>query len=134
MSHVTVLGEAYPSMVHSRQDCDTIALAMPLRGSECMSQTARGCTVTGSSDSARVYWDVPEHAANEGESAMHMHGHLSKSLATALIGIFHIPSNYVVGHVTAQRKPPEVRICRLRNQSRVGTLPPSTSTPHWPAC
>src|SRR5499426_3424418 len=30
--------------------------------------------------------------------------------------------------VTAQRKPPEVRICKLRNQSRVGTVPPSTST------
>src|SRR5713101_6168507 len=28
------------------------------------------------------------------------------------------------------RKPPEVRICRLRNQSAVGTRPPSTSTPH----
>jgi RNA-directed DNA polymerase len=32
------------------------------------------------------------------------------------------------------RKPPEVRICRLRNQSRVGTRPPSTSTPHRPLC
>src|SRR5262249_59283781 len=46
----------------------------------------------------------------------------------------HIPPNYVVKRVTAQRKPPEVRICRLRNQSRVGTVPPSTCTPHWPAC
>ena len=26
------------------------------------------------------------------------------------------------------------RIWRLSNQSRVGTVPPSTSTPHWPAC
>ena len=35
--------------------------------------------------------------------------------------------------VIIHRKPPEVRICRLRNQSVVGTRPPSTSTPHWPA-
>jgi hypothetical protein len=48
--------------------------------------------------------------------------------------VFHIPPNYVVKRVTAQRKPPEVRICRLRNQSCVGTLPPSTSTLHCPAC
>src|SRR5215831_11478230 len=41
----------------------------------------------------------------------------------------HIPSHYVVEAVTADRKPPEVRICRLRNQSAVGTRPPSTSTP-----
>src|SRR5215471_12955529 len=53
---------------------------------------------------------------------------------TVAINNFHIPSNYVVQRVTAQRKPPEVRSCRLRNQSRVGTVPPSTSTPHWPAC
>src|SRR5262249_56435581 len=46
----------------------------------------------------------------------------------------HIPPNYVVKAATTQRKPPEVRICRLRNQSAVGTRPPSTSTPHWPAC
>src|ERR671924_2413358 len=45
----------------------------------------------------------------------------------------HIPSVLVVAGVTAHRKPPEVRICRLRNQSAVGTRPPSTSTPHWPA-
>jgi len=44
-----------------------------------------------------------------------------------LAEIIHIPPNYVVERVTAQRKPPEVRICRLRNQSRVGTRPPSTS-------
>src|SRR3989442_15403550 len=37
---------------------------------------------------------------------------------------FHIPSNLVVECVTAYRKPPDVRICRLRNQSRVGTFPP----------
>jgi hypothetical protein len=35
---------------------------------------------------------------------------------------------------TTQRKPPEVRIRRLRNQSAVGMRPPSTSTPHCPAC
>src|SRR5215831_15758087 len=34
----------------------------------------------------------------------------------------------------AHRKPPDVRICRLSLQSGVGTRPPSTSTPHWPAC
>src|SRR4029453_15457913 len=50
------------------------------------------------------------------------------------IGNSHIPSDLVVTCVTAQRKPPEVRIWRLRNQSRVGTVPPSTSTPHRPAC
>jgi hypothetical protein len=43
---------------------------------------------------------------------------------------FHIPPNYVVERVIAQRKPPEVRICRLSIQSGVGTWPPSTSTPH----
>jgi hypothetical protein len=52
----------------------------------------------------------------------------------SIIANSHIPSNYVVKRVTVQRKPPEVRICRLRNQSRVGTVPPSTSTPQWPAC
>jgi hypothetical protein len=36
----------------------------------------------------------------------------------------------VVRGITAHRKPPEVRICRLRNQSAVGNRPPSTSTPH----
>ena len=44
--------------------------------------------------------------------------------------IFHIPSDLVVECVTAHRKPPEVRIWTLRNQSAVGTRPPSTSTPH----
>jgi hypothetical protein len=43
---------------------------------------------------------------------------------------FHIPSNLVVECVTIHRKPPEVRIWRVRNQSWVGTRPPSTSTPH----
>src|SRR4029453_4857035 len=46
----------------------------------------------------------------------------------------HTPPNYVVEDGTTQRKPPEVRIWTLRNQSRVGTRPPSTSTPHFPAC
>src|SRR5215470_888256 len=46
----------------------------------------------------------------------------------------HIPPDLVVECITAYRKPPEVRICRLRNQSTVGTRPPSTSTPHCPAC
>src|SRR4030095_10634942 len=47
---------------------------------------------------------------------------------------FHIPPDLVVRGIIAHRKPPDVRICRLRNQSRVGTVPPSTSTPHCPAC
>ena len=42
----------------------------------------------------------------------------------------HIPPNLVVACVTAHRRPPDVRSCRLRNQSAVGTHPPSTSTPH----
>src|SRR5437867_2561924 len=46
----------------------------------------------------------------------------------------HIPLNLVVECVTTHPKPPDVRICRLRNQSCVGTVPPSTSTPHCPAC
>ena len=45
----------------------------------------------------------------------------------------HIPPNYVVAAIPAHRKPPDVRICRLSNQSDVGTRPPSTSTPHLPA-
>src|SRR6266545_4673318 len=46
----------------------------------------------------------------------------------------HIPSHFVVEGIAAHRKPPEVKIWRLSSQSRVGTVPPSTSTPHWPAC
>ena len=49
-------------------------------------------------------------------------------------GLFHIPSDLVVESITAHRKPPEVRIWRFRNQSCVGTFPPLTSTPYWPAC
>src|SRR5215831_15234267 len=45
-------------------------------------------------------------------------------------GKIHIPPHFVVERVTAHRKPPEVRICRLRNQSAVGTRPPCTSAPH----
>jgi hypothetical protein len=41
-----------------------------------------------------------------------------------------IPPNYVVVPIPSQRKPPEVRICRLSIQSDVGMRPPSTSTPH----
>jgi putative transposase len=44
--------------------------------------------------------------------------------------IMHIPSDLVVECVTTHRKPPEVRIWTLRNQSAVGNRPPSTSTPH----
>ena len=46
----------------------------------------------------------------------------------------HTPPHYVVECGIAHRKPPDVRIWRLSNQSRVGTVPPSTSTPHCPAC
>jgi hypothetical protein len=46
----------------------------------------------------------------------------------------HTPPDLVVRGAPTQRNPPDVRICRLRNQSRVGTRPPSTSTPHCPAC
>src|SRR5213593_1393881 len=51
---------------------------------------------------------------------------------TGTASIFHIPSYLVVEDTTTHRKPPEVRICRLRNQSAVGNRPPSTSTPHCP--
>ena len=62
-----------------------------------------------------------------------------KTLACMVVGLIatgkiHIPPDSVVAGVTVHRKPPEVRICRLRNQSAVGTRPPSTSTPHCPAC
>ena len=74
---------------------------------------------------ASLTWAMVTDAAGQVAEVLHVPNRARKG---------HIPPNYVVGHVTAQRKPPEVRICRLRNQSRVGTLPPSTSTPHWPAC
>src|SRR5205823_638012 len=59
---------------------------------------------------------------------------IRSGLATFLHCAFTAHPHYVVERVPAQRKPPEARICRLRNQSRVGTVPPSTSMPHWPAC
>jgi hypothetical protein len=59
---------------------------------------------------------------------------LHLSLLEHFTVIQHIPPNLVVERVTAHRKPPEVRIWRLSHQSRVGTFPPSTSTPHCPAC
>jgi hypothetical protein len=37
-------------------------------------------------------------------------------------GLFQIPSDLVVECVPTHRKPPEVRIWRLSNQSRVGTV------------
>jgi hypothetical protein len=40
----------------------------------------------------------------------------------------------VMERVITHRKPPDVRMWRLSNQSCVGTFPPSTSTPHWPLC
>jgi hypothetical protein len=42
-------------------------------------------------------------------------------VAFALSEKTHIPPNYVVKGGTSHRKPPEVRICRLRNQLAVGT-------------
>src|SRR6267142_966983 len=55
---------------------------------------------------------------------------IRSGLATFLHGAFTAHPNYVVEDTTTHRKPPEMRICRLRNQSAVGTRPPSTSTPH----
>src|SRR5262249_33854163 len=71
--------------------------------------------------------DLPEDLVIEIEGRL-------RSQQKLLGKIFHIPPNYVVEDGTTQRKPPEVRIWTLRNQSRVGTCPPSTSTPHFPAC
>src|SRR6266700_3881578 len=59
---------------------------------------------------------------------------IRSGLATFLHCAFTAHPNYVVECGIAHRKPPDVRIWRLSNQSRVGTLPPSTSTPHCPAC
>src|SRR5712691_8172008 len=55
---------------------------------------------------------------------------IRSGLATFLHCAFTAHPNLVVGRVTTQRNPPEVRIWRLRNQSAVGNRPPSTSTPH----
>ena len=49
-------------------------------------------------------------------------------------GKVHIPPDLVVEAISAHRKPPDVRICKLSIQSGVGTRPPSTSTPQCPAC
>ena len=57
------------------------------------------------------------------------HYNLPKSLEN-----LHIPPDLVVEAISAHRKPPDVRSCRLSIQSDVGTRPPSTSTPHCPAC
>ncbi len=69
------------------------------------------------------------------------HGHEVQRMAPQFVKPYgksnkndHIPPNLVVECITAQRKPPEVSIWRFSNQSRVGTVPPSTSTPHCPAC
>jgi hypothetical protein len=73
-----------------------------------------------------------------GRATMYIMGRTAHASVTNSYGqaheIAHIPPDLVVRGITAHRKPPEVRICRLRNQSAVGTRPPSTSTPHWPAC
>jgi hypothetical protein len=58
----------------------------------------------------------------------------TKILLAMEAGANHILPNYVVEYGIAHRKPPEVRMCRLSIQSGVGNRPPSTSTPHWPAC
>src|SRR5258705_7908016 len=55
---------------------------------------------------------------------------IRSGLTTFLHCAFTAHPDLVVECGTAQRKPLEVRIWRLRNQSRVGTVPPSTSTPH----
>src|SRR6266850_8310315 len=60
--------------------------------------------------------------------------HMCRALLRLTGWFFHIPPNLVVECVPTHRKPPEVRICRLSIQSAVGTRPPSTSTPHCPAC
>jgi len=80
------------------------------------------------------YGSPTAHAACEPLSTAMYEAARARMHGTAAVWIVHIPPNLVVEGVTAHRKPPEVRIWRLRNQSRVGTFPPSTSTPQWPAC
>src|SRR5437016_5406519 len=81
-----------------------------------------------------------EHAAHRAEWSAQLSSKgaertcIRSGLATFLHCACTAHSNLVVEQVTAHRKPPDVRIWRLSNQSRVGTFPPSTSTPHWPAC
>src|SRR5229473_494965 len=55
---------------------------------------------------------------------------IRSGLTTFLPCAFTAHPDYVVKGVTSQRKPPAVRICKLRNPSPVGTRPPSASTPH----
>src|SRR5215475_606052 len=81
-----------------------------------------------------------EHAAHPAEwsAALNSKGSERTCIRSGLATFLHCACtahpNFVVRGLTAHRKPPDVRIGRLRNQSRVGTVPPSTSTPHWPAC
>src|SRR5438046_5857702 len=81
-----------------------------------------------------------EHAAHvvEWSTTLSSKGSESTCILSGLTTFLHYAftahSNLVVRGITAHRKPPDVRIWRLSNQSRVGTFPPSTSTPHWPAC
>ena len=55
-------------------------------------------------------------------------GSLDAARPTAETIFFESP--LVVKGATTHRNPPEVRMCRLSNPSRVGSRPPSTSTPH----
>src|SRR6266849_6398792 len=81
-----------------------------------------------------------EHAAHVVEWSTTLRSKGSEStcirsgLTTFLHYAFSAHPNYVVECGIAHRKPPDVRICRWRNQSAVGTRPPSTATPHCPAC
>src|SRR2546427_3557620 len=81
-----------------------------------------------------------EHAAHPAEWSEELSSKGSErtcirsGLPTFLHCAFTAHPNYVVEDATAQRKPPEVRVCRLRSQSAVGNRPSSASTPHGPAC
>src|ERR671932_2006523 len=59
---------------------------------------------------------------------------LRSGLMTFLHCTFTAHPACVVQDALTHRKPPEVRRCRLSIQSGAGTRPPSTSTPHGPAC
>jgi hypothetical protein len=52
------------------------------------------------------------------------HGHPADDTTFHRISWWSVPG--------AHGKPPDVRRCRLRNQARVGQVPPPTSTPPWP--
>src|SRR5215468_10379777 len=77
-----------------------------------------------------------EHAAHRAEWPAQLSSKGSErtcirsGLTTFLHDAFTAHPNYVVKRVLTHRKPPDVRIWRLSNQSCVGTFPPSTSTPH----